>query len=77
MLPVELAARLQVATPTVVKAATRMVKDGLIERRPDLRDRRMVRLRLTEKGCACIRSMIFCSAAASTSRSSSLSVAAA
>jgi len=48
--PGELAARLQVATPTVVNTATRMVKDGLIDRRPDPGDRRLVRLYLTEKG---------------------------
>ena len=48
--PGELAGRLQVATPTVVNTATRMVKDGLIERRPDPVDRRLVRLNLTEKG---------------------------
>ncbi|GAA2384524.1 MarR family transcriptional regulator [Dactylosporangium salmoneum] len=50
--PGELAARLQVATPTVVNTATRMEKDGLVERRPDPADRRVVRLYLTEKGRA-------------------------
>ncbi|MGI5241448.1 MarR family winged helix-turn-helix transcriptional regulator [Dactylosporangium sp. CA-139066] len=48
--PGELAGRLQMATPTVVNTATRMVKDGLIERRPDPGDRRLVRLYLTDKG---------------------------
>jgi MarR family transcriptional regulator for hemolysin len=48
--PGVLAVRLQVATPTVVNTATRMVKDGLIERRPDPVDRRLVRLYLTDKG---------------------------
>jgi DNA-binding MarR family transcriptional regulator len=50
--PGELAARLQVSTPTVVNTATRMVKDGLIERRADPVDRRLVRLYLTTKGRA-------------------------
>ena len=48
--PGELAAKLQVSTPTVVNTATRMVKDGLIERRADPADGRLVRLYLTAKG---------------------------
>ncbi|MEU7866829.1 MarR family transcriptional regulator [Dactylosporangium sp. NPDC049140] len=50
--PGELAARLNVTTPTVVNTATRLVNDGLIERRPDPTDRRLVRLYLTEKARA-------------------------
>src|SRR5690348_9792342 len=50
--PGELAGRLQVSTPTVVNTATRMAKDGLIERRADPEDRRLVRLYLTEKARA-------------------------
>ncbi|GAA3286161.1 hypothetical protein GCM10020218_047490 [Dactylosporangium vinaceum] len=50
--PGELAARLGVATPTVVNTATRMVNDGLVERRADPQDRRLVRLCLTPKGRA-------------------------
>ncbi|WP_433065945.1 MarR family winged helix-turn-helix transcriptional regulator [Dactylosporangium sp. CS-033363] len=50
--PGELAARLGVTTPTIVNTATRMVNDGLIERRPDPADRRLVRLYLTEKARA-------------------------
>jgi DNA-binding MarR family transcriptional regulator len=50
--PGELAARLGVSTPTVVNTATRMANDGLIERRPDPTDRRLVRIYLTEKARA-------------------------
>ena len=53
--PGELAARLQVTTPTVVNTATRMEKDGLIERRPDSSDGRLVRLHLTPKARAAQR----------------------
>jgi MarR family transcriptional regulator for hemolysin len=50
--PGELAARLGMATPTVVNTATRMEKAGLLERRPDPNDRRLVRLVLTGRGRA-------------------------
>lgn len=50
--PGELAAALEVSTPTVVKAATRMTAAGLLERRPDERDHRLVRIWLTEAGRA-------------------------
>jgi MarR family transcriptional regulator for hemolysin len=46
--PGELAARLQVATPTVVKSATRMETAGLLVRRRDPDDARLVRLYLTD-----------------------------
>jgi DNA-binding MarR family transcriptional regulator len=39
-----------VSTPTVVKMATRMAAAGLLERRPDERDARLVRLHLTRRG---------------------------
>ncbi|WP_405135820.1 MarR family winged helix-turn-helix transcriptional regulator [Nocardia sp. NBC_01388] len=48
--PGEMAAALNVSTPTVVKAATRMTAAGLLVRRPDDRDNRLVRLWLTDKG---------------------------
>jgi DNA-binding MarR family transcriptional regulator len=47
--PGELAARLQVATPTVVKSANRMAAAGLISRRRDHVDARLVRLYLTDQ----------------------------
>lgn len=48
--PGEMAAALNVTTPTVVKMATRMTAAGLLVRRPDDRDNRLVRLWLTDKG---------------------------
>jgi MarR family transcriptional regulator for hemolysin len=48
--PGELAARLRVATPTVVKSVSRMEAAGLLTRRKDERDGRLVRIHLTEHG---------------------------
>ncbi len=48
--PGELAERLDVSTPTVVKSATRMEATGLVARRLDEADRRLVRIYLTERG---------------------------
>ncbi len=48
--PGELAERLHVSTPTVVKSATRMEATGLVSRRRDEVDRRLVRLHLTDRG---------------------------
>lgn len=50
--PGEVAAALHVTTPTVVKMATRMTAAGLLTRRRDDRDNRLVRLWLTEAGLA-------------------------
>ncbi len=50
--PGELAKRLGLATPTVTRAAARMEAAGLLRRVPDERDRRLVRLFLTERGRA-------------------------
>ncbi|MEY9931876.1 DNA-binding MarR family transcriptional regulator [Catenulispora sp. GP43] len=50
--PGEIAAALNVTTPTVVKAATRMSTAGLLTRRRDLHDNRLVRLWLTDAGRA-------------------------
>jgi MarR family transcriptional regulator, organic hydroperoxide resistance regulator len=47
--PGELAARLHVATPTVVKSANRMATAGLLVRKPDPADARLVRLYLTDR----------------------------
>jgi MarR family transcriptional regulator for hemolysin len=47
--PGELAGRLKVATPTVVKSANRMAAAGLISRRRDHVDARLVRLYLTDR----------------------------
>lgn len=48
--PGELAKRLGLATPTVTRAAARMEAAGLIHREPDPRDRRLIRLCLTDRG---------------------------
>jgi MarR family transcriptional regulator, organic hydroperoxide resistance regulator len=50
--PGEIAAALQVTTPTVVKMATRMSTAGLVTRTRDERDNRLVRLWLTDAGRA-------------------------
>lgn len=48
--PGQIAKQLELATPTVTKAATRMEASGLLTRQPDQHDRRLVRLYLTERG---------------------------
>jgi MarR family transcriptional regulator, organic hydroperoxide resistance regulator len=48
--PGELAKRLGLATPTVTRAAARMEAAGLLRREPHERDRRLVRLFLTDRG---------------------------
>lgn len=48
--PGEIAQRLGVSTPTVVKMASRMEIAGLLQRRRDDRDARLVRLYLTDRG---------------------------
>jgi MarR family transcriptional regulator, organic hydroperoxide resistance regulator len=46
--PGDLAERLHVTTPTIVKMATRMETGGLLRRRRDAHDARLVRLYLTD-----------------------------
>ncbi|HTT91929.1 MAG TPA: MarR family transcriptional regulator [Acidimicrobiales bacterium] len=48
--PGEVARRLRISTPTVTRAGTRMEAAGLLRRQPHPKDRRLVRLVLTEKG---------------------------
>jgi DNA-binding MarR family transcriptional regulator len=50
--PGEIAAAVNVTTPAVVKMAGRMIDAGLISRRRDDRDNRLVRLWLTDVGRA-------------------------
>jgi MarR family transcriptional regulator, organic hydroperoxide resistance regulator len=50
--PGELAQRLQVTTPTIVKMASRMEATGLLRRTRDDKDARLVRLYLTDRGRA-------------------------
>jgi MarR family transcriptional regulator, organic hydroperoxide resistance regulator len=48
--PGEIARRLGISTPTIVNTATRMEEAGLVARRPDAADARLVRLYLTARG---------------------------
>jgi MarR family transcriptional regulator for hemolysin len=48
--PGEIARRLGTTTPTIVNTATRMEEAGLVTRRPDPADARLVRLYLTARG---------------------------
>ncbi|SDM66029.1 MarR family winged helix-turn-helix transcriptional regulator [Actinacidiphila guanduensis] len=50
--PGEIAAAANVTTPAVTKVSARMVEAGLITRRRDERDHRLVRLHLTDAGRA-------------------------
>jgi DNA-binding MarR family transcriptional regulator len=50
--PGEIARRLDLATPTVTKAATRMEAAGLLTRQAHPGDARLVRLQLTDRGRA-------------------------
>jgi DNA-binding MarR family transcriptional regulator len=50
--PGEVAGRLGLATPTVTRATARMETAGLLRREPHERDRRLVRLFLTQRGRA-------------------------
>jgi DNA-binding MarR family transcriptional regulator len=52
--PGELAAAIHVTTPTIVKMATRMASAGLVVRRRDTTDNRLVRLYLTPDGRALV-----------------------
>ena len=52
LMPGETARRLGVATPTIVNTTTRMEEAGLLVRRPNLVDARLVRLHLTTAGHA-------------------------
>ncbi len=46
----DLSARAGMTAPTTVVAIRRMVKEGLVVRKPDRKDRRKVRIHLTDKG---------------------------
>ncbi|PWW07594.1 MarR family transcriptional regulator [Mangrovibacter plantisponsor] len=48
--PVEICKHLQMDTGAMSRMISRMVKSGLIERHPDINDKRQVLLGLTEKG---------------------------
>jgi DNA-binding MarR family transcriptional regulator len=48
----ELARVVAIEPPTLVRTIDRMVRDGLVERRPDPRDARLSRIHLTDRGRA-------------------------
>ncbi|MFL1460995.1 MarR family winged helix-turn-helix transcriptional regulator [Roseococcus sp. DSY-14] len=44
--------------PTMTKLLDRMVRDGLVKRLPDARDRRVVRIQMTPRGEAVVRDLL-------------------
>lgn len=50
----ELAGRLNVTPPSITASIQKMERDGYLTRHPDLKDQRVMRLSLTEKGRSCI-----------------------
>src|ERR1700742_289922 len=50
--PGQIAQRVGLATPTVVNTVTRMEQAGLVVRRSDPQDARLVRIQLTDRGRA-------------------------
>jgi DNA-binding MarR family transcriptional regulator len=54
----ELVRRIGMEQPTIAKATTRMQRTGFVERIPDPHDRRVIRLRLTERGQAVVEAIL-------------------
>ncbi|MEU3164842.1 MarR family transcriptional regulator [Streptosporangium sp. NPDC006930] len=54
----ELVQRIGMEQPTIAKAITRMERAGFVERAPDPGDRRVTRLRLTERGEAVVDAVV-------------------
>ncbi|MFF3437084.1 MarR family winged helix-turn-helix transcriptional regulator [Streptosporangium sp. NPDC002721] len=54
----DLVQRIGVEQPTIAKAITRMERAGFVERAPDPGDRRVTRLRLTERGEAVVDAVV-------------------
>lgn len=52
MTQAQLARRIAIEQPTMVRTIDRMERDGLVTRSPDPRDRRAIRISLTERGSA-------------------------
>lgn len=50
----EMAARIRVTPPSITAAIQKMEKQGYIQRKPDEKDQRVMRLSLTEQGTACV-----------------------
>src|SRR5438094_864576 len=53
----EIARRLLVSAPVITRQATALADAGLVERQPDVADRRSIRLALTAKGRRRVRAM--------------------
>jgi DNA-binding MarR family transcriptional regulator len=54
----ELVRRIGMEQPTIAKATIRMQRTGFVERIPDPHDRRVIRLRLTERGQAVVEAIL-------------------
>ncbi|MGJ6963244.1 MarR family winged helix-turn-helix transcriptional regulator [Streptosporangium sp. G11] len=54
----DLVQRIGIEQPTIAKAITRMERAGFVERAPDPGDRRVTRLRLTERGEAVVDAVV-------------------
>ncbi|GGQ28006.1 MarR family winged helix-turn-helix transcriptional regulator [Streptosporangium pseudovulgare] len=54
----ELVQRIGMEQPTIAKAVTRMERAGFVERVPDPGDRRVTRIRLTERGEAVVGAIV-------------------
>jgi DNA-binding MarR family transcriptional regulator len=54
----ELVARMGIEQPTIAKATARMERAGFLERAGDVGDRRVVRLRLSERGEEAVESVV-------------------
>lgn len=54
----EIGSRLYISRPYMTRLADQMIADGLVERRPDPDDRRVIKLAITEKGKKYLRQSI-------------------
>ena len=54
----EIGSRLYISRPYMTRLANAMIADGLVERRPDPSDRRVIKLAITDKGKKFLRQSI-------------------
>ena len=54
----ELVQRIGIEQPTIARALSRMQRTGFVQRFPDPDDRRVIRLRLTERGAAVVKDVL-------------------
>ncbi|WP_329093525.1 MULTISPECIES: MarR family winged helix-turn-helix transcriptional regulator [unclassified Streptosporangium] len=71
----DLVQRMGIEQPTIAKAITRMERAGFVERAPDPGDRRVTRLRLTERGEAVVDAVVTAWAQVESEASAGLSTA--